>query len=304
MSNSRTDGTFILSLDCEGRWGMADQKTDGLLRSISLRAIRGAYERLLSMLEKFEIAATFATVGAFALESDEFRSLRPRLDASPGHRAWMGHVERSIREHPDGAWHLPELAGMIRDGGGHEWSTHGFTHVPFAHVDVTEETCRLELELVVEHSPMPMSTMVFPRNQVARAHLLPQYGITAYREASSHAGRLGRLVREFLPRIAPQEHSDTVPAGEPLRIPSGHLLNWRRSARRLVPPRVTMMRVDSLLSTARARGGVAHVWFHPHNLVTGRGQFELVEQMLGSVARHRAEGLRVMTMGEYAGSLR
>lgn len=301
---SSRESVFILSLDCEGLWGMADHQPNELLRLITRTSLLAAYRRMIGMLDDHGIAATFSVVGAFTLPPERFASVRPMLDESAGHRSWMGHVDRFVAAEPDGAWHLPEVVDLVDRSGRHEWSTHGFTHLPFGHPEATDDACDLELRLATSMSPGTVTTMVFPRNQVRREHLLPAHGIRGYREASTLSGRVRRLADEFHPRPSPQAPAPRAGAGETVRVPSGYLLNWRHSARRLVPPALTRSRIDALLRRTVREGGVAHLWFHPHNLLTGNGQFELFGHLLSSVVALRASGLTVQTMAEHVESRR
>ena len=53
-----------------------------------------------------------------------------------------------------------------------------------------------------------------------------------------------------------------------IAIPPGYFFNWRFGARRRVPREVTVARWSNLLRRTAREGGVAHLWLHPHNLIT------------------------------------
>jgi hypothetical protein len=63
-------------------------------------------------------------------------------------------------------------------------------------------------------------------------------------------------------------------------VSAGRFLNWRSGPRRLVPTRMTVRRWKSILNDAVAHNRCAHLWFHPHNLITGTAQRELVTNIL------------------------
>lgn len=48
-----TKGSFILSFDCEGKWGMADQLEPYLQTSLTDRALASAYDTLVALLARF-----------------------------------------------------------------------------------------------------------------------------------------------------------------------------------------------------------------------------------------------------------
>ena len=72
-------GTFIISLDCEGKWGIADR--DNRIESgfITRSALIRAYESLLRVLSVYEASATFAFVMALTLTKNELDDWMPRL---------------------------------------------------------------------------------------------------------------------------------------------------------------------------------------------------------------------------------
>ena len=82
-------------------------------------------------------------------------------------------------------------------------------------------------------------------------------------------------------------------------------MNWRCGLRRIIPPAITVRRWRSMLLDAERRGGVAHLWLHPHNLITGHRQMELLEDMLDVLnVMVKQERIRVMTQREYCVAVR
>ena len=87
---------------------------------------------------------------------------------------------------------------------------------------------------------------------------------------------------------------------KPVAIPPGTFLNWRHGPRRVIPKWVTLNRWTNVLDHAVASGGVAHLWLHPHNLITARGQVELFEDAILRVAKAQKSGLiESVTQAEY-----
>jgi hypothetical protein len=93
------------------------------------------------------------------------------------------------------------------------------------------------------------------------------------------------------------EHSMSA---KPVAIPPGTFLNWRHGPRRVIPKWVTLKRWSNVLDHAVTSGGVAHLWLHPHNLITARGQVELFEDAILRVAKAQKSGLiESVTQAEY-----
>ncbi|SVE06845.1 uncharacterized protein METZ01_LOCUS459699, partial [marine metagenome] len=55
---------FILSFDCEGKWGMADIIDNNIDSSITNQNLTMAYRSILALLDKHKIKGTFAFVAA------------------------------------------------------------------------------------------------------------------------------------------------------------------------------------------------------------------------------------------------
>lgn len=97
---------FILSLDCEGKWGVADILTRFEHASLSDKRLRHAYDSAIELLDEFAIPATFAFVGLFAESEASFRQLMPGIRkladrASDYLEPALADIERGSRQ----GWH-------------------------------------------------------------------------------------------------------------------------------------------------------------------------------------------------------
>ncbi len=109
--------------------------------------------------------------------------------------------------------------------------------------------------------------------------------------------RARRVATEFSSN-SPSESNYFV--STPLPIPAGTCLNWRSGVRCFVPIGRTAERWRSIFEHAGTHGGVAHRCLHPHNLVTGVRQAELLEAVLAEASRRVESGsLRAITQLEY-----
>ena len=72
---------FILSLDCEGKWGVADHLTPANHAQLTDAKLREAYRSILDLLDRYAIPATFAYVGCFSLSAVELAQRRAAQDA-------------------------------------------------------------------------------------------------------------------------------------------------------------------------------------------------------------------------------
>ena len=79
-------GVFTMSFDCEGLWGPS-VLTPHLRQRITQENLVSAYQALLDLLDRHELRATFAFVGAFVMTSDEVRQHLDWFESASG-RPW------------------------------------------------------------------------------------------------------------------------------------------------------------------------------------------------------------------------
>lgn len=298
-------GTFIISLDCEGKWGIADR--DGRIESgfITRRALVTAYESLLRTLSAYEAPATFAFVMALLLSGDEVGQWMARLsDVQVDGSNWMRNFRRAETAGNFDGWFCPEAFDLVQGDARHEIACHGFRHVPLGPGAVTTEEAAYELRsatALAKQKGVELKTFVFPRNQVGNIPLLADQGYVGFRNAHPDVGRLGRignLVQEL--NILESSQDDEPSSFGLVSIPGGYFLNWRHGLRRAVPEAVTLLRWRSILNDAVANDRVALLYLHPHNLIDGPGTLELFEGVLRIAADLRdSDELSIVTQAEY-----
>ena len=302
--NQTRNARFILSFDCEGKWGMADDPAMASRNPINGDSLTEAYTQIFQILERHKIPATFALVGLFAGGYEQYVDSRGELLESEPHRNWLQVPERSFAAgHHDG-WFYPELVNQIKAIGNHEIASHSFTHLPLHNVGVMEESFLTEMKFVnqwKEKNSIELSTFIFPRNQIKFEDRLSDFDYVGYRQCdiqnSAYANRFRILQDECNIGRKSDEHSMSA---KPVAIPPGTFLNWRHGPRRVIPKWVTLNRWSNVLDHAVASGGVAHLWLHPHNLITARGQVELFEDAILRVAKAQKSGLiESVTQAEY-----
>lgn len=300
--------TFILSFDCEGKWGMADRLTSEIDRSITDESNTYVYEAILQTLQRHEIAATFAVVGLFVTGPDGVNQFRNQLSESPAHDLWMRAPLRALDSNSIGGWYKTDLLERLKIAS-HEVASHSLTHVPFDGANVDTETRSLELALMQEvgtQQGISFDTFVYPRNLIVEPDLLTDVGILGYRTNRDFRGhpKLARL-ESFASEFNIFQRSEAQSLCErPVAIPSGVFLNWRHGLRRSVPIHVSVARWKHVLDHAERTNGVAHLWLHPHNLLTAPTCLRLLDLLLDLVSERQKSGrLVVRTQAEYSAIL-
>ena len=295
---------FILSFDCEGKWGMADDPAMASNNPINGDSLTKAYTQIFEILERHKIAATFALVGLFAGGYEQYVDSRGELLDSEPHRDWLKVPERSFAAGFQDGWFYPELVNQIKARGDHEIASHSFTHLPLHNGGVAEKSFLTELKFVNQwkaQNSVELSTFIYPRNQIKFEEQLSNFDFLGYRQCdiqnSAYANRFQILQDECNIGRKSDKHSVST---RPIAIPPGTFLNWRHGPRRVIPKWVTLKRWSNVLDHAVASGGVAHLWLHPHNLITARGQVELFEDAILRVAKAQKSGLiESVTQAEY-----
>lgn len=283
---------FILSLDCEGKWGVADHLGPDEQSSLTDNGLRRAYSAILRLLDEYDVSATFAFVGLFGESRAAFRRLRPEVERlaekAPKHlRPALRDIDEGSREGWHGDWAVEEVAAARQH---HEIALHGVTHLPWGDVDralaMEELSLYRQLNSRVRHS----QTFIYPRNQVAHIELLKRIAIQGYRLAPRPRSRVSSLASELNLLTPPEADPSAAASVGPLPIPAGYFVNWQHGPRRLVPQAVSRARLAMMLKRADRRGGVVHMWLHPENIATAEATLSLLRSLVGQVAKLRDSG--------------
>ena len=293
---------FVLSFDCEGKWGVADHMSSATHALLTNERLRKSYADILSVLEEFNVAATFAFVGLFSLGLQQLKALRPALEAHS--RDVPGYLEPALADldHGTGQGWLGDwaLEAVAQAKAGHEIGLHGGTHVPFDWPGMSREVALRDVQLLrTINAPLMSraSTFIYPRNHIAHLDVLDAVGIAGYRGAPIHRSRASSLASEFNVLSPPQVDAD---ATRPLQVPSGYFINFAAGGRRIVPQAVSRHRARQMLRRAARTNKVVHYWTHPENIAAAPETLTLLRGIVEDVARERDAGrCTVLTQETY-----
>lgn len=303
-------GTFIISFDCEGKWGLRDRLNDTHEAMFEGNRLYEVYRRLTQILEKHGIKGTFAFVGALTLSMDDYHAHPDWFaDAFTDNSNCAVRFHKAMREHRPEGWFHPEIYKWIADRPEHEIASHGFSHLLLDESRIDESGFNKEMELIRKAAELKGSaptTFVYPCNSWGHVDGLYRAGFTGYRAAfqpdnlRSPIHRAMNLLREFNVGAQSQTHAKSR---QPVLIPSGYFLNWTTRLRQLVPTDLTLRRWSNIINHAATTGGVAHMWTHPHNFIDGDNMFEMLDRILARVSQAMKRGEIVsVTQKEYVAS--
>lgn len=319
----RQRGLFVLSFDTELAWGSFDN--GGLARyRHHLGVYREIFQRLVGLLDSYEIPATWLFVGHLLLDRCERDSsgtthrhvLRPRYHWYP--YDWH-HLDPASDIHRDPWWYGTDLLAILRAARvRHEVGTHTFSHViaddPACSQEIFCSQLQTCAELHQEHG-LPFHSIAFPRNRIAHLDCLPKFGITAYRGRESRwysrrwpntsgSGVLHILDRS-IPVCPPTYELPSLVQGQLVNLPASMIFLSSDGFRKLIPDAVRIQQARAGLVRAGELGRLFHLWLHPANMASGVGTFNTLEAILATAVSLREQGrLDVLTMEAAAERIR
>lgn len=294
-------GRFILSLDCEGKWGIADHIDASSHIQLSDARLRQAYHDILALLDTFEIPATFAFVGAFAETRKDLLAQMDHLRAfeqiAPDYVGpAISHMTQGSCEGWHGDWAVEAVAGAAVS---HEIALHGVTHIPWDRLTRRQAVQELDFLKAMQTPVREATTFIYPRNRVAHTDVLYAHRFKAYRKSPAVRSRIASLVREFY--LWEKAEPDCETKDGIVAIPAGYFVNWQSGLRRLVPRWLSRARASHIMREAARTNNVVHYWLHPENVASAPATLARLSDILQEVARLRdKDQLIVLTQRDYA----
>lgn len=310
-------GTLVISFDTELIWGSFDHASAGAFER-RFPDERGTIAALLGLLDRHEVAATWAVVGHLFLS--ECRR-GPRGDAHPElihpgqsrrHGDWLD-ADPCTDITRDPLWYGVDVLDAIQSARTpQEIGCHSFSHPVFDDPAFAEDAARSEIEAcgsLARARGIELRSFVFPRNREAHHAVLRDAGFTAFRGRDpvwyvglpgvlSRAGHLLDQAAAISPPVArPIEHFPGL-----WNIPGSMMLLHRAGLRRAMTAGARLAKVRRGLAKAADSGAVFHLWTHPFNVAGDRrALLEAIDVVFDDAARLRDTGrLRIETMGALA----
>jgi peptidoglycan/xylan/chitin deacetylase (PgdA/CDA1 family) len=299
----KNTGKFIISLDFELLWGVRDHETQTTYGRNILGA-REALPKILDTFNKYNVRATFATVGfLFASNKEELIQYSPttkpcyinkNLSPYTGHFDFVKDSEREDKYH-----FASELIDLICKYGNHEIATHTYSHYYCLEKGQTLNDFKRDIIAAIEIAKkkgIVIKSLVFPRNQYNQEHLdiIKTLGITSYRGnekkwfykvSNSDKRNLIRRSFKLLDRyINISGHNcytiDEVLEKEPFNIASSRFLSPYSSKLKAFES-LKLQRILKSMTYAAKSNKIYHLWWHPHNFgINQTENFILLEKIL------------------------
>ena len=295
-------GAFILSLDVELAWGSVHRNKLAQREKYFVET-RSNIQRLLKILERYQIHATWAVIGHLFLDRclpvngiNHPEIIRPINQ--DGEDWFLQDPCSTLQDSP--IWYGSDIIQQIVNCSVHqEIGCHTFSHVQAGGpgcgpecFDSELRACRVEAEKL----KLELKSFVFPRNEIGYLDILKENGFTVYRGNTNMfdrlpdvVARLCRLVYGYMPTSPPVVLPTKV--DQLWNIPASFFypstFRWLKPVSNQLRFIKTMMGLNKAVEKRR----ILHLWFHPFNLANQPDTlFEQLEKVFCQVDRYRKVG--------------
>lgn len=304
-------GRFVLSLDTELAWGSFDKRLSTELVRAAEWENREGIPRLLDLLCRERISATWAFVGHATLDHCSGHPEMEPVSYDWYSGDWFHHDPASDESrHPE--WYGRRcFLKVLRAPYPQEIGFHSFSHVIFGNPGTPRRRAEQEFAAcrkIAREFGIQGDTFVFPRNRAGFLDELREAEFRTFRSPDVARFRtrhdavnkvLGVLADFFgLTPLPVAPHLDHGLVGLPGSLMLRSMQGWRRG----IPLRSRRARIMKGIDRCIREGAIFHLWLHPINLYyQQQAIFELLEECLCRVSLLRDRGdLCVTTMGEAA----
>lgn len=273
-------GTFVVSLDFELFWGMQDCISLDDYKDHVLGG-RKAIPLLLDMFNKYEIHATWATVGfMFGKDYEEIKKYIPKeLPSYDNQKLSAYQCFSYIDDSNMSCFYAPDLIKQISQSSNQEIGCHTFSHYYCRESGQTIEQFDKDIEAAVrianDHG-YQLNSIVLPRNQCEDEYIevLNKHGFISYRDEENDwihekvkirsLKRLLRLMDVYIPLTGqggyhPTKRNGIVKLqGSRMYKPYFKYLFFLENLK--------LRRIKKQMLHAAKNGLVFHFWWHPHNI--------------------------------------
>lgn len=282
-------GTMMISLDFELFWGLLEEMKLEDYQDHVLGG-RAAIPSLLKLFEKYDIHATWATVGFMFAENYQqlqayFPENRPTYE-KPGLSPYDYFGKIGTDEASAPCFFAPSLIRLIHETPGQEIGSHTFSHFYCREAGQTVEQFAADMaaakKIAADHG-YDVTSVILPRNQCERAYtrVLRELGFTAYRDEEDDwihdrikwfpLLRVFRLLDVYLPLTGQGVHRPRKEDGIWNFTGSGMFKPIRPALKFLEG--VKMRRIKARMRHAAKKDLVFHLWWHPHNIGVMTGDY-------------------------------
>lgn len=286
MSKTNNDkGVFVISLDFELLWGAWDVTTKEKYGA-NIVGVKEVMPKLLDLFARYDIKATFATVGfLFAKNKGELLSRLPEKKpaySNTDYNVYGKEFNFLGNDETDDPYHFGYTLFEQVKQSPHEIGTHTFSHYFCLEDGQTPEEFDADIKAAKNISAIhniPLTSIVFPRNQVNPAYfpVLKDNGIMVYRDnqvswiyrprklkAENLFIRVCRFLDAYIPISGYNTHPIQKENSVLVNIPASRFLKpYNKNLAWL--EKLKLQRILNEMTVAAKKNHLYHLWWHPHN---------------------------------------
>ncbi|WP_048306033.1 polysaccharide deacetylase family protein [Halomonas sp. PR-M31] len=295
-------GTFVISLDFELYWGVRDKKGINDYRE-NILGVWKAIPAILDLLEKYNVHATWATVGILFAENKQQALLySPTKKPSYTDKNLSPYLYLEENGFLEDEMHFaPDLIKKISRYAGQEVATHTYCHYYCLEDGQSDEEFKEDISSAIKIASqynIETKSLVFPRNQFNENYLnlLSDLGITSYRgtekswiykadhnkESKKRSRRAARLLDSYINLSGHNTYKieKNDDKASPIDIRSSRFLRPVSEKLKFLES-IRLQRIKRSMKNAAKKGEIYHLWFHPHNFgVNLHENIEFLESIL------------------------
>lgn len=323
MNELLNKGTFIISLDFELAWGIIEKDSLNTYCKTNICNVGQVVHRMLDLFEKYNVKATFATVGFLMCHNkEEIKKYIPHKTPSYKEKTlspYSGFLDSITDESP--LYFAPSIIEKLKSNDNIEIGTHTFCHYYCLEEGQTVEEFEddiISATKLANDNGIEIQSIVFPRNNINSDYLRVcfRHGIICYRgNANKFYGkvknrvklirnRLGRLIDSYLPLNSGScyKYSCLLPKeGCPINVPASRFFRPYNKKLSLIEP-LRIIRIQREIKHAAKVGELYHLWWHPHNFGANINKnLDNLEKVLKYYSKCREKyGMQSLTMSDVA----
>jgi hypothetical protein len=281
------NGKFIISLDFELMWGVRDI-LDKESYGNNIIGVQKVIPKLLETFRKFDIKATFSTVGLLFFETKRELLENIPIDKPkyfyPNLSPYNGYLDILGSDYENDMYHFaPYLIKEIQKYPEQEIGTHTFSHYYCLEEGQTLKSFKADLQSAISVARkfnISLNSLVFPRNQFNEDYLkiCLELGIFCYR-GNEHFWiykvkkgldgynfrRALKLLDAYINISGHNCYSDNyLKSKTPIDIPSSRFLRPFSSSFKWLDW-LKLNRIKTGMTYAAKNNLTYHLWWHPHN---------------------------------------
>ena len=287
--------SFIISLDFELFWGVRDTRGDEYFDT--LKKVHDVVPQLLTLFAKYDVACTWATVGALCAENFEtFIQHTPKQVPSYESKVFSPFNDLDYLSTIDSkVLFAPELVKAIKKAKNQEFASHTFSHYYALEQGQTIEEFESDLVAcseVIGKENIQLQSLVFPRNQFNPEYLkvCKNVGYTSFRGNPSHwaykaesrekrsiVKRVFRLLDCYIPLSGSLRQQVKLDSDSGMVDVPASIFFRPYSSKLSFLDGLKLWRLKWSMTRTAKKGGVFHLWWHPHNF--GQNMAENLRQI-------------------------